>query len=85
MCSKIVRWISVITINNSFLASIISGQLTDVVSAEITRTDMQLQAKQIINQIYYNLLYEFYFVQHEKEHCYRDSAAEECLLWASPL
>lgn len=56
-----------------------SEQLTDVVSAENTRTDMQLQTQQIIDQIYCNMLNEFYFVRYDKEHCYRDSAGEEQL------
>lgn len=82
---KTFRWISVITINNSFLTSVLSEQLTDAVGAENTRTDMQLQAQQIIHQIYSNLFSEFYFVRHDKERCYRDSAGEEQLWWASPL
>lgn len=35
---------------------------------------MQLEAKQIINQIHADLLDEFYVVRHEKECCYRDCA-----------
>lgn len=46
---------------------------------------MQLEAQQIINQIYYDLLNEFYFVRHEKEHCYRKSAGGERLWWVNSV
>ena len=79
MCLKIVGWISVITMNNLFVPSFLSGQLTDVVSTEITRADMQLEAQQIINQIYKDLLNEFYSVTDEKRCCKRNRAGEERL------